>query len=50
MLYIIHPMADSQVVFRFNKPLYLMFSPQLLVPEKETTSVQYQPYKRTDNG
>lgn len=43
-------MSDGQVVFRFNKSLYLMFSPQLLVPEKETTRVQYQPYNRTDHG
>jgi len=43
-------MSDGQVVFRFNNSLYLMFSPQLLVPEKESTCVQYQPHNKTDYG
>lgn len=37
-------MSDGQVILRFNKSLYFMFSPQLLAPEKETPCVQYQPH------
>lgn len=43
-------MSDGQVIFRFNKLLYLMSSPPILAPEKETPCVQYQPHNGTDHG